>query len=161
MLFQNRVKCCRTAGMYTCYRNLVLLRFLRHADDHFVGNCADEQNQQIRATNLLFQGTVFLCKNLRLTAMLLADIFILRYHSLISTDNYNTHAVTPLFSALKRCIGFIRLVLTNLSYIIPCRFIKCTLFFIRGCKNLCKKAWQAILAIKQLTLRALFLFLPI
>ncbi len=40
--------------------------------------------------------------------------------------------------------------------------MKCTLFsFEEGVKILGKKTWQAILAIKQLTLRVLFLFLPI
>ena len=74
------------------YGNLVPLGFPGSADDHFVGNGIGKDNQKVRASHFLFQGTVFLGKHLGFAAISLADVFVLTLHAFVSADNYNTHS---------------------------------------------------------------------
>ena len=79
------------AGMTADNIDVVSLRLFQRAFYHLVGYCIGKQHEQIRLSHLFFQVSRHLGKDLRLTFICLADVMVLADHSVVSTDNHNTH----------------------------------------------------------------------
>ena len=94
VLTENIFKSRCTAGMAPTYRNRFSFCFFNRTVYHLMRYRAGKQDQKIRRTYFLLHGTFFLGKNFCLTSEPFTDIFILTYHSFISTNNYNTHILT-------------------------------------------------------------------
>ena len=80
---------CCAAGMGSGYLNPISLRLRYSSIYHLMRHCIGKQNHQIRIAQFFPHISLFLCKNLCFTAIVLTDFLVLTDHAFISSDNDN------------------------------------------------------------------------
>ena len=74
----------------------IFIDLVQSAADHLVGYGICKQHQQIRPADLLIQAGTHLGKYLCLAVITLTDLLILTDHSVVASNNNNTHTDSSL-----------------------------------------------------------------
>ena len=101
MLLQNIPQCGKGTGTAMLNDGVLPLYLAESAMKHFVGHGAGEENQKVRAAELVLQAALRFGKYLRLTLVGFTKLLVSAFHAFVAAKYNDAHDVISFQSKIK------------------------------------------------------------